>query len=164
MRPLRLLLLLFCFIALPVFLTCISIFSAREAQADSFNARYQTQSSRLRTLFSFSTPFLLYPSAIISLTDDNSTFFLARPAAFGPTLRANGLDGQLWVGRGFGDDTLRKEGAISAVGWEFGCSDVPGWGHESKKYAETSGQVKPQKRSIMSLESIATTDQNSVFE
>jgi hypothetical protein len=161
MRPLRLLLLLFCFIALPVFLTCISIFSAREAQADSFNARYQTQSSRLRTLFSFSTPFLLYPSAIISLTDDNSTFFLARPAAFGPTLRANGLDGQLWVGRGFGDDTLRKEGAISAVGWEFGCSDVPGWGHESKKYAETSGQVKPQKRSIMSLESIATQDQNA---
>lgn len=161
MRPLRLLLLLFCFIALPVFLTCISIFSAREAQADSFNARYHTQSSRLRALFSFSTPFLLYPSAIISLTDDNSTFFLARPAAFGPTLRANGLDGQLWVGRGFGDDTLRKEGAISAVGWEFGCSDVPGWEHESKKYAETSGQAKPQTRSIMSLDSVATQDQNA---
>lgn len=158
MRPIRLLLLLFCFIALPVFLTCISIFSAREAQAESFNARYQTRSSRLRALFSFSAPFLLYPSAIISLTDDNSTFFLARPAAFGPVLRSNGLDGQLWVGRGFGDDTLRKEGTVSAAGWEFGCSDVPGWGHESKN-TEASLQDKPQKRSIKSSDSVATQDQ-----
>jgi hypothetical protein len=161
MRPLRLLLLLFCFIALPVFLTCLSIFSARESQADSFSARYQTRSSRLRALFSFSAPFLLYPSAIISLTDDNSTFFLARPAAFGPTLRANGLDGQLWVGRGFGDDTLRKEGATSAVGWEFGCSDVPGWEHESKKHTETSGNIRPQKRSIVSPDSHPTQDRAS---
>ena len=155
MRPIRLLLLLFCFIALPVFLTCISIFSAREAQAESFNARYQTRSTRLRALFSFSAPFLLYPSAIISLTDDNSTFFLARPAAFGPVLRANGLDGQLWVGRGFDDDTLRQEGAVSTAGWEFGCSDVPGWGHESKKHTDTSTQDRPQKRSTSIPESVA---------
>jgi hypothetical protein len=159
MRPVRLLLLLFCFIALPVFLTCISIFSAREAQADSFNARYQTRSTRLRALFSFSAPFLLYPSAIISLTDDNSTFFLARPAAFGPVLHANGLDGQLWVGRGFDDDTLRQEGAVSTAGWEFGCSDVPGWGHESKKHTDTSTQDRPQKRSTSIPESVAAQDQ-----
>ena len=159
MRPIRLLLLLFCFIALPVFLTCISIFSAREAQAESFNARYQTRSTRLRALFSFSAPFLLYPSAIISLTDDNSTFFLARPAAFGPVLRPNGLDGQLWVGRGFDDDTLRQEGAVSTAGWEFGCSDVPGWGRESKKHTDTSTQDRPQKRSSSSPESVAAQDQ-----
>ena len=156
MRPIRLLLLLFCFIALPVFLTCISIFSAREAQAESFNARYQTRSSRLRALFSFSAPFLLYPSAIISLTDDNSTFFLARPAAFGPVLHSTGLDGQLWVGRGFGDNTLRKEGPVSTAGWEFGCSDVPGWKPESKKHIEASALEKPRKRNIVEKDPVPT--------
>ena len=161
MRPVQLLLLLGCFIALPVFLTCISIFSAREAQAESFNARYQTRSSRLRALFSFSAPFLLYPSAIISLTDDNSTFFLARPAAFGPVLHSSGLDGQLWVGRGFGDETLRKEGAVSAAGWEFGCSDVPGWEHESKRHIDASAQDKSQKRSIVTSHPSTTQEKGT---
>ena len=161
MRPIRLLLLLGCFIALPVFLTCISIFSAREAQAESFNSRYQTRSHRLRALFSFSAPFLLYPSAIISLTDDNSTFFLARPAAFGPVLHSNGLDGQLWVGKGFGDDTLRKGGAVSVAGWEFGCSDVPGWSHETKKHTDAPVQAKRQKRSITASDPSTTQEKDT---
>lgn len=66
------------------------------------------------------------PSAIISLTDDNSTFFLARPAAFGPSLPGRGLSGQIWIGAGFGDDNPSHGGITGAEG-ELGCSDVPGW-------------------------------------
>ncbi|KAI7335572.1 hypothetical protein KC315_g3151, partial [Hortaea werneckii] len=66
--------------------------------------------SNLRTYFNWRTPSSLFPpSAIISLTDDNSTFFLARPAAFGPVLPARSLSGQLWVGSGFADDHLRGD-------------------------------------------------------
>ncbi|KAI7223904.1 hypothetical protein KC333_g214 [Hortaea werneckii] len=67
--------------------------------------------SNLRTYFNWRTPSSLFPpSAIISLTDDNSTFFLARPAAFGPVLPTRSLSGQLWVGSGFADDHLRGDG------------------------------------------------------
>jgi hypothetical protein len=73
---------------------------------------------------------LFPPSAVISLTDDNSTFFLARPAAFGPLLPTKSLSGQLWIGSGFGDDQRpgRGGGGFSAgAEGELGCSDVPGW-------------------------------------
>lgn len=131
MRPLRFLLLLAFFIALPIALTCWSLFTSSDSAADSFHAGYNTRSSRLRALFSFSTPSSLFPpSAVISLTYDNSTFFVARPAAFGPILPSRGLSGQLWVGKGFGDDALLREENIHVAGWELGCSDVPGWGDE----------------------------------
>jgi hypothetical protein len=79
-----------------------------------------TSKSRVNALFSFASPASLFPpSAIISLTDDNSTFFLARPAAFGPLLPESGLSGPLWVGSGFGDEAMGTG--------ELGCSDVPGW-------------------------------------
>lgn len=91
------------------------------------------QQSRIRALFSFSTPSALFPpSAIISLTFENSTFFLARPAAFGPSLPSRGLSGQLWIGRGFGDDALLSEDDLKISGFELGCSDVPGWGDDQK--------------------------------
>lgn len=84
--------------------------------------------STVRALFSFHTPSSLFPpSAIISLTDDNSTFFLARPADFGPSLAANGLSGQLWIGSGFGEDGLGRGSAGAGAEGELGCSDVPGW-------------------------------------
>ena len=84
----------------------------------------------LGTFLSFHSPSSLFPpSAIISLTDDNSTFFLARPAAFGPVLPGNGLSGQLWVGRGFaedGDDQDSYPGGLKPrVERELGCSDGP---------------------------------------
>jgi hypothetical protein len=69
----------------------------------------------------YNTPFSLFPpNAAISLTDDNSTSFAARPAAFGPKLAQRGLSGQLWVGSGFAEDSVDGEG-------ELGCSDLPGW-------------------------------------
>lgn len=89
----------------------------------------QKQSS-VNALFSFTSPGSLFPpSAIISLTDDNSTFFLARPAAFGPDLPSDGLSGPLWIGSGFGDDTLSRG--------ELGCSDIPGWDGSSEARANS---------------------------
>jgi len=55
--------------------------------------------------------FLFPASAVISLTDDNSTFFISRPAAFGPSLPKTGLDGELFV---------LEEGQLA-------CDDTPGW-------------------------------------
>jgi len=131
MRPHRLVLLVICFIAIPVFLTCISLLGGQSDGADVFQHPRQ---SRLRALFSFSTPSALFPpSAIISLTLENSTFFLARPAAFGPSLPSKGLSGQLWIGRGFGDDALLSEDDLKSSGFELGCSDVPNWGDDQKK-------------------------------
>ena len=131
MRPLRFVLLVVCFIAIPVFLTCISLLSGQNDNAAVFQ---HPARSRLRALFSFSTPSALFPpSAVISLTFENSTFFLARPAAFGPSLPSKGLSGQLWIGRGFGDDTLLSEDDLKSSGYELGCSDVPGWGDDQKK-------------------------------
>ena len=85
--------------------------------------------------FSFNSP--LFPaSAIISLTDDNSTFFLSRPAAFGSALPDKGLSGRLWIGRGFGDEAEAETRDVAGTPadasqalpqGELGCSDVPGW-------------------------------------
>lgn len=78
----------------------------------------------------YNTPFSLFPpNAAISLTDDNSTSFAARPAAFGPKLAIRGLSGQLWVGSGFAEDAL-----IHGTG-ELGCSDVPGWNERAEAIA-----------------------------
>ena len=72
-------------------------------------------------LMYYNTPFSLFPpNAAISLTDDNSTSFAARPAAFGSKLAPDGLSGQLWVGSGFPED-------VYDGGGELGCSDLLGW-------------------------------------
>lgn len=154
MRPLRFILLLAFFVALPVFLTCWSLLSAHDASADRFRAGYTEGTSRLRAFFSFSTPSSLFPpSALISLTSDNSTFFLARPAAFGPGLPTKGLSGELWVGRGFGDEAiLDDEEDLHVTGWELGCSDVPGWREDERNRLEKLAVDKLPKRSIEGLE------------
>jgi hypothetical protein len=137
MRPLRLVLLLIGFIALPFFVTFLSLLSAHPRSTPVSTSNSNTRSGRLRALFSFHTPSSLWPpSAIISLTDDNSTFFLARPAAFGPLLPSKGLSGQLWVGSGFGDDTLRRGDPGTGAEGELGCSDVPGWEEGGKKHSD----------------------------
>lgn len=120
MRPLRFLLTLSsCILA---FLLLLYVGPWRAATQEDLQ---QQQQGSIGAYFNWRTPSSLFPpSAIISLTDDNSTFFLARPAAFGPLLPAKSLSGQLWVGSGFGADRLGHSG--SAEG-ELGCSDVPGW-------------------------------------
>ncbi|KAL2801229.1 hypothetical protein BJX66DRAFT_289321 [Aspergillus keveii] len=119
MRPPRLLFLAFCLIFFPIFLIFYSVLTTtpRVSTPSSFAG----QTTGLHALFSFNLPSSLFPpSAIISLTDENATFFLARPAAFGPLLPNKGLSGQLWVASGFGERSPE-------AGMELGCSDIPGW-------------------------------------
>ncbi|KAJ6138533.1 hypothetical protein N7471_005019 [Penicillium samsonianum] len=121
MRPPRLLIVLFCLIFFPILLTFFSALTSPDVATPNTLAG---QTTGLRAIFSFNIPSSLFPpSAMISLTDDNSTFFLARPAAFGPLLPTKGLSGQLWVGSGFGEG-----GLTGGVEGELGCSDIPGWG------------------------------------
>jgi len=159
MRPPRLVLLLICFVALPVFLTFFSLFYSHPRHRQHTESTVSTQKGGLRALFSFRTPTSLFPpSAIISLTDDNSTFFLARPAAFGALLPADGLSGRLWVGSGFGDDSLGRGGATTGAEGELGCSDVPGWADgkqsssgdkhgESTTNGKSTGRLKTKVKS-----------------
>ena len=153
MRPPRLLILLSCFVALPIFLTFFSLLHAHPRNRVATDSASTTERTGIRALFSFHTPTSLFsPSAIISLTDDNSTFFLARPAYFGPILPSSGLSGQLWVGSGFGDDGLRRGGVTTGAEGELGCSDVPGWGDGLKhshgdKSIESSSKGKAAAQS-----------------
>ncbi|TKA71522.1 hypothetical protein B0A55_06115 [Friedmanniomyces simplex] len=121
MRPLRFLLtLLTCVFA---FFCLLFIGPWRASATEDLEER-----STIGAFFNWRTPSSLFPpSAIISLTDDNSTFFLARPAAFGPLLPSKSLSGQLWIGSGFGDDHLGRGGAGGGAEGELGCSDIPDW-------------------------------------
>ncbi|KAK4125083.1 hypothetical protein N657DRAFT_593985 [Parathielavia appendiculata] len=132
MRPPRAaILVLFC--SASFFLVCRSISSIRRPSPSATSL--PPRKSPFRALFSFGAPFSLFPpSAAISLTDDNSTFFPARPAAFGPPLPAKGLSGRLWIGSGFPEETLQDgEGE-----GELGCSDLPEWEDGRLKLAITA--------------------------
>ncbi|POS82957.1 hypothetical protein EPUL_006244, partial [Erysiphe pulchra] len=102
-------------------ITVLTIFSLRSSQPSQLSSLpSDSASSGTRAFFSFHAPFSLFPpSALISLTHDNKTAFLARPAAFGPSILPTGLSGQVWIGGGF-------DGIASSS--ELGCSDVQGWG------------------------------------
>ena len=68
---------------------------------------------------------------------------MARPAAFGPSLPTEGLKGQVWIGSGFGDDSMRQGAVSTSAEGELGCSDVPGWvDNYAKSGAATSEGVK----------------------
>ncbi|UKZ76715.1 hypothetical protein TrVFT333_004424 [Trichoderma virens FT-333] len=119
-----------------ILVLCISasfflLFRAATASRRAADSRYPTGLRTSRSawgLIFYNTPFSLFPpNAAISLTDDNSTSFAARPAAFGPRLQPNGLSGQLWVGSGFTEDSLDGNG-------ELGCSDLPGWDSAGAKH------------------------------
>lgn len=125
-RPLRLLLSLTTSLLAVTLLLYITLGSQQDQNFEG--ASHDQKQSSVSALFSFTSPGSLFPpSAIISLTDDNSTFFLARPAAFGPVLPSDGLSGPLWIGSGFGDDALSRG--------ELGCSDIPGWDGGSESLA-----------------------------
>lgn len=124
MRPPRIAILAL-FFAASIFLFCRSVVSLRSTPQVVPLSPHSAEPSALTSFLSFTTPFTLFPpNAAISLTDDNSTFFPARPAAFGPPLPAKGLSGQLWIGSGFADENL-PDGEGEG---ELGCSDLPNWG------------------------------------
>lgn len=125
MRPPRIAILVL-FLAASLFLFCRSVISLRDAnQSPAAPLSPHRTATPFRSFLSFTAPFTLFPpNAAISLTDDNSTFFPARPAAFGPPLPTKGLSGQLWIGSGFADENL-PDGEGEG---ELGCSDLPGYG------------------------------------
>jgi len=126
MRPPRVIIVA-AFIATSVFLTLLSLRSSRQPET-IVNSSTTPPKSGIQALFSFRAPFSLFPpNAIITLTHENSTAFLARPAAFGPSLPTDGLKGQVWIGSGFGDDSIRQGPVAAGAEGELGCSDVPGW-------------------------------------
>lgn len=134
MRPPRIAILSL-FFAACLFLLCRSIAAAARTST-AISAPPPTQKSGLRSLFSWSAPFSLFsPNAIITIADDNSTSFAARPAAFGPPLPNKGLNGQLWIGSGFTEESL-QDGEESDG--EQGCSDVPGWDGSSVAVMKSS--------------------------
>ncbi|PSS03259.1 hypothetical protein BD289DRAFT_457968 [Coniella lustricola] len=138
MRPPRIAILVL-FSAASLFLFCRSIVSLRATQQAASLNNHRVRSSPFRSFLSFTAPFTLFPpNAAISLTDDNSTFFPARPAAFGPPLPAKGLSGQLWIGSGFADDALSD---VDGEG-ELGCSDLPGWGDGATVFGLKGANIK----------------------
>lgn len=111
----------------PVVATAASHAGGGPGAAAAAAAASAGRSSRFR-FFSFSAPFTLFPpNAVITLTDDNSTSFPARPAAFGPPLPVKGLSGQLWIGSGFAGSALGAADGGDGGDGELGCSDVAGW-------------------------------------
>lgn len=123
MRPPRIAILAL-FFAASLFLFCRSVVSLPPTQNGAPLSPTTTKPATFGSFFSFNTPFTLFPpNAAISLTDDNSTYFSARPAAFGPPLPSSGLSGQLWIGNGFADENLPDGDGEG----ELGCSDLPGW-------------------------------------
>ncbi|RFU76920.1 ring-9 [Trichoderma arundinaceum] len=126
MRTPRIVILVLC-VSASLFL----LFRAATASRRAASSRYPTELRPNRSVWGllfYNTPFSLFPpNAAISLTDDNSTSFAARPAAFGPRLSPSGLSGQLWVGSGFTEDSLDGNG-------ELGCSDLPNWDGAGAKH------------------------------
>ncbi|KAL8835054.1 MAG: hypothetical protein Q9170_003483 [Blastenia crenularia] len=160
MAPPRLVFVVVSVLTLTFILTFVSLLQAHPRQYAAAESNSSPERTNFRSLFSFRTPSALFPSsAIISLTDDNSTFFLARPADFGPSLPADGLSGQLWVGSGFGDDSLGRGLAADTEG-ELGCSDVPGW-RDGRKHHQGDGQFEPSERTSTARHSISDLESSS---
>ncbi|KAI0998269.1 hypothetical protein K3495_g9926 [Podosphaera aphanis] len=100
-----------------ILLTYISLWPSQLSYTKSIPP--SSSQTGILAFFSLRPPFSFFPpNALITLTHDNTTAFLAKPAAFGPLLPKNGLKARVWIGGGFGD---------VATGGELGCSDVPGW-------------------------------------
>ncbi|CAG8951860.1 hypothetical protein HYFRA_00005664 [Hymenoscyphus fraxineus] len=125
MRPPRIIIAVVFFVT-AVFLTILS-FRSEHAPPIIDGTSAAAPKTGISALFSFRAPFSLFPpNAIITLTHENSTAFLARPAAFGPPLPIEGLKGRVWIGSGFGDDGIRQGPAVTGAEGELGCSDVRG--------------------------------------
>ncbi|KAI2639420.1 hypothetical protein GGS21DRAFT_431087 [Xylaria nigripes] len=153
------------------FLLCRAITSAASPSLPA--STQPSQKSTFRSFFSFTAPFSLFPpNAIITIADDNSTSFAARPAAFGPPLPAKGLNGQLWVGSGFSEETI-----VDGEGeGELGCSDVAGWNDRSSisalkpllKHTQSKSASKPvspaSKKWRRDNQKDTVADRSAIFE
>ncbi|ESZ94198.1 hypothetical protein SBOR_5424 [Sclerotinia borealis F-4128] len=160
MRPPRMVIIV-AFLLTTFFLTFLSLRSSHSPQ----NVATSTTPPKtgIQSLFSFRAPFSLFPpNAIITLTNDNTTAFLARPAAFGPLLPNEGLKGQLWIGSGFGDDSIRQGPVASGAEGELGCSDVPGWVDNYAKSGATEGAKSRGDKSATTASKSKTNKRTNV--
>lgn len=145
----QLILILLGLVGLPTIFTLISLLHSHPTGQVAEESSPGPSRTGVGAFFSFHTPSTLFPpSAIISLTDDNSTFFLARPADFGPLLSSKGLSGRLWIGSGFGDDNLGRGGPGAGAEGELGCSDVPGWDDSNQLRRRDLGVDQPATAQI----------------
>lgn len=127
-----------------VFLTFVSLRSSHPPHNVATSSPNMPRTG-IQSLFAFRAPFSLFPpNAIITLTNDNTTAFLARPADYGPALPSDGMKGQVWIGSGFGDDNVRQGTVSASAEGELGCSDVPGW---VESYAKTGAAAAELKKS-----------------
>jgi hypothetical protein len=154
MRPPRVIIAVVFFVT-TVILTVLSFRSSNPPQIIETASGPSSKQTGLQAFFSLRTPFSLFPpNAIITLTHENSTAFLARPAAFGPPLPVEGLKGQVWIGSGFGDDGIRQGPAVTGAEGELGCSDVPGW-MDNYKSVPTVESQDPKSKSSKSSTAVA---------
>ncbi|KAL9086743.1 MAG: hypothetical protein Q9159_004038 [Coniocarpon cinnabarinum] len=124
-------------------LICVLCLLSAPIEDDQFaeKDRENNSPSPFRSLFSLHGPSSLFaPAAVISLTDDNSTFFNARPAAFGPPLPRPGLSGPVWAGHSFADEDDMRGGLSSADSGELGCGDVIGWENVDEQPLPSQGR------------------------
>ncbi|ATY59882.1 RING-9 protein [Cordyceps militaris] len=135
MRTTRIVILAIFFTA-SLFVLFRAIFTAATRTPNVIRPKPGNSRKSILGLVYYNPPFSLFqPNAAISLTDDNSTSFAARPAAFGPQLAQHGLSGQLWVGSGFAEDSLESHG-------ELGCTDIPGWEGGASPQAMLKSSIK----------------------
>ncbi|KAI1203510.1 hypothetical protein F5X97DRAFT_318162 [Nemania serpens] len=171
MRPPRIAILAL-FSAACLFLLCRAVASIAHPVSATSLPQSGIPKFTFRSFFSFTTPFTLFPpNAIITIADDNSTSFAARPAAFGLALPVKGLNGQLWVGSGFSEEsTVDGEGD-----GELGCSDVLGWNDGSSISSLKPSLKEAQGKAASTTESSSKkwkggnsrdpiVDRSSVFE
>lgn len=153
MRTTRIVILLVFFTA-TLFVLLRAVFSAART-SHVVRPKPGTSRKSILGLVYYNPPFSLFqPNAAISLTDDNSTSFAARPAAFGPQLVPHGLSGQLWVGSGFTEDSFESHG-------ELGCSDMPGWEGGASPQAILKSSMKSVVSHHSPVESKPDGGQNS---
>ncbi|KAK8037348.1 Pa domain-containing protein [Apiospora marii] len=148
MRPPRIVILAL-FFAACLFLLCRAITSTLAPAAPTIvTTPAAPEKSRFKSLFSLSAPFALFlPNAVITIAADNTTSFAARPAGFGPQLPNKGLNGQLWIGSGFTEETLQDD-----VGeGELGCSDVPGWNDLGTNVVLKTASIKEGQDKVGSI-------------
>ena len=149
------------------FLTCLILIStllflSSPLEGDHLTEEHQPHESQtpFRSWFSFNGPSALFaPVALISLTDDNSTYFSARPAAFGPLLPVSGLSAPVWAGDG--DTWSDSEAEFSVVdSGELGCGDVPGW-PSTQQRSNSSSSRQYSVQSIASQHRNRAEDENT---
>ena len=111
------------YLSIPIF-SLLSLYKLRPAKI-AIHSTNNAATKSIIDLIKLRTPTALFPpSALIGLKDDNATFFIARPAAFGPPLPSNGLIGHLWLASNSQSHKFELSRALDSFHEELGCDDT----------------------------------------